>query len=56
MPNATNYIATLVASVNVIYERDLNLRLVVGTTFFRVSTTPDPYAQSSTGNADGPKL
>ncbi len=56
VPNVTNYIATLVASVNVIYERDLNLRLVVGTTFFRVSTTPDPYAQSSTGNADGPKL
>ncbi|MCM3875474.1 MAG: zinc-dependent metalloprotease, partial [Thermoanaerobaculia bacterium] len=54
--NVTNYIATLVASVNVIYERDLNLRLLVGTTFFRVSTTPDPWTLSGTGNADGPKL
>jgi Metallo-peptidase family M12 len=54
--NATNYIASLVASINVIYERDLNLRLVQGTTFYRVSTTPDPWLQSGTGNADGAKL
>ena len=30
--SATSYIATLVASINVMYERDLNLRLLVGTT------------------------
>ena len=55
--NVTNYIATLVASVNMIYERDLNLRLVVGTTFLRVSTTTDPFTRrAGTGNADGPKL
>jgi len=56
VPNLTNYIATLVASVNVMYERDLNLRLLVGTTLFRISTTPDPWAQSGTGNADSAKL
>ncbi len=56
VPSVTNYVATLVASVNVIYERDLNLRLLVGTTFFRVSTTPDPWAQSGTGAADDLKL
>ncbi len=54
--NVTNYIATLVASVNVIYERDLDLRLLVGTTFLRVSTTPDPWSQAGTGNADSAKL
>lgn len=54
--SVTNYIASLVASVNVIYERDLNLRLLVGTTLFRVSTTPDPWNQSGTGNADAAKL
>ncbi|HSB63124.1 MAG TPA: M12 family metallo-peptidase [Thermoanaerobaculia bacterium] len=41
--NATNYIAQLIASINVMYERDLNLRLLQGTTFLR--TTADPYAQ-----------
>lgn len=41
--NATNYIATLLASINVMYERDLNLRLLQGTTFLR--TTTDPYVQ-----------
>ncbi len=52
VPGVTDYVATLVASVNVIYERDLDLRLLVGTTFLHVSTTPDPWTQSSTGNAD----
>jgi hypothetical protein len=53
---ATDYVASLVASINVIYERDLNLRLLQGTTFYRVSSTPDPYNQSGTGNADSAKL
>jgi metallopeptidase family M12-like protein/IPT/TIG domain-containing protein len=38
---AANYIASLFAQMNVIYERDLLVRLLVGTTFLR--TTPDPY-------------
>lgn len=37
---ATNYIASLFAQMNVIYERDLLVRLLVGTTFLRTS---DPY-------------
>jgi hypothetical protein len=53
---ATNYLASLVAAIDVMYERDLSIRLVQGTTFLRVSTTADPYAQSGTGAADGNKL
>ncbi|HBL30293.1 MAG TPA: hypothetical protein DD490_25955, partial [Acidobacteria bacterium] len=41
--SATNYLAALFAALNVIYERDLNIRLLQGTTFLRVSTTADPY-------------
>ena len=52
----TNYIANLFAQMNVIYERDLSLRLLQGYTILRVSTTADPWAQSGTGNADGAKL
>jgi len=48
---ATNYIADLMAAMNVMYERDLNVRLVQGTTFLRVSTTPDPYTVQDSGGA-----
>jgi hypothetical protein len=41
---ATSYIASLFASMNVIYERDLLVRLLQGTTFLR--TTTDPYDSS----------
>lgn len=54
--NATNYIVSLVALMSVIYERDLQVRLLQGTTTLRVSTTADPYLQSGTGNADSAKL
>lgn len=47
--NATNYVAALIAALNVIYERDLNIRLLQGTTFLRVSTTPDPYTVTGSG-------
>jgi hypothetical protein len=53
--NASNYIAQLVAAMNVFYERDLLVRLVQGTTFLRVSTTPDPWTGGS-GAADLSKL
>lgn len=43
---ATNYIASLFASMSVIYERDLLVRLLQGTTYLR--SAPDPY--SSTGS------
>ena len=51
LANATNYIATLVANINVMYERDLNLRLVVGTTFLRVGS--DPWTQTGSGRERG---
>ena len=54
--SATDYIATLVALMSVIYERDLEVRLLQGTTILRPSTTADPYLQSGTGNADSAKL
>jgi hypothetical protein len=53
---AANYIASLIALMSVIYERDLEVRFLQGTTTLRVSTTPDPYLQSGTGNADSAKL
>jgi hypothetical protein len=54
--NATSYIASLFALITAAYERDLQVRLLQGTTFLRVSTTPDPYQQSGTGSADSDKL
>jgi hypothetical protein len=54
--NAANYIASLFALMTIIYERDLQVRVLQGTTTLRVSTTADPYAQSGTGNADTAKL
>ncbi|MGQ0798493.1 MAG: M12 family metallo-peptidase [Pseudomarimonas sp.] len=41
--SATNYFAQLFASMNVIYERDLALTLLQGTTILRTSGTPDPW-------------
>ena len=41
----TSYIANLIASMSVMYERDLLVRLQQGTTFLRVSSTPDAYNQ-----------
>jgi hypothetical protein len=53
---ATNYIASLIASMTVIYERDALVRLLQGTTFLRVSTIADPYNDTSSGNASVSKL
>jgi hypothetical protein len=51
--SATNYIASLIAAMNVMYERDLLVRLVQGFTILRPSPggnptdyTTDPYSQS----------
>ncbi|HEY0782179.1 MAG TPA: M12 family metallo-peptidase, partial [Thermoanaerobaculia bacterium] len=49
--SATNYVASLFAAMNVMYERDLQVRLLQGTTFLRVSTTADPYSQPTNGGA-----
>ncbi len=44
---ANNYIATLFAGMNVFFERDLALRLTLGTVILRPSGTPDPYPSTS---------
>lgn len=51
--SATNWIADLFATMNVMYERDLDVMLQQGTTILR--TTADPYAQNATP-ADGNDL
>jgi uncharacterized repeat protein (TIGR01451 family) len=43
--SATTYIASLVAGMNVIYERDLFVRLLQGHTILRLSTAADPWTQ-----------
>jgi hypothetical protein len=53
---ATNYIASLFANMNVMYERDLQVRLLQGFTILRPSTAADPYAASSPNAADGNSL
>ena len=53
---ANNYLASLIASMSAIYERDLLVRLLQGTTTLRFSTTADPYVQNSNGNASGAEL
>ncbi len=47
---ASNYIASLFAQMNVIYERDLLVRLLQGTTFLR--TSADPYTVNDTAPYD----
>lgn len=56
--NANNYVGQLLTAMNVMYERDLKVRLLQGTTFFRVSTTPDPYSAgpAAGGNAQSSQL
>ncbi|MCU0754782.1 MAG: zinc-dependent metalloprotease [Xanthomonadales bacterium] len=52
---ATNYLAQLFAGLNVVYERDLDLTLLQGTTILRPSANPDPYA-SPIGTDTGVQL
>jgi hypothetical protein len=47
-PTAQNYIASLLGVINVMYERDLLVRLVQGTTFLR---HVDTYVQGNGGGA-----
>ncbi len=54
--SATNYVAQLITGMNVMYERDLNVRLLQGVTFLRISSQPDPYNQAAAGAADNNKL
>jgi hypothetical protein len=54
--NATNYIASLFAQINVMYERDLAVQLLVGTTILRVGAASDPYTVGSSGYASPSQL
>lgn len=55
---ATNYVASLFAQMNAIYQRDLLVRLVQGTTYLR--TAPDPWtvndAPPYSDDSNGQKL
>jgi hypothetical protein len=51
---AGNYVASLIAQMNVIYQRDLLIQLVQGTTFLRVGS--DPWTQPGTGGANANQL
>ena len=51
--SATNYIAGLFTAMNVIYERDLQVRLLQGLTILRPSTTADSYSQLPGSGACG---
>ena len=42
---ATSYLASLVAGMNVIYERDLFVRLLQGHTILRLSSAADPWTE-----------
>jgi hypothetical protein len=53
---ATNYIASLIAQMNVMYQRDLLIQLVQGTTFLRVGVNNDPWTQPATGGANFDQL
>jgi len=51
---AADWIADLFVTMNVMYERDLNVTLLQGTTMLR--TAPDPYSQDGVPAADRPDL
>ena len=46
--SATNWIAGMFNTMNVMYERDLNVQLLIGTTILRTSLATDPYTGFST--------
>lgn len=52
---ATTYFAALFVSLNLVYERDLDLTLQQGTTILRPSAQPDPYP-SAIGSDIGDQL
>lgn len=52
---ATDYIADLFNEMNVMYERDVLLRLLIGDTFFRLDTdSPPTYDDDPFNNTDSP--
>ena len=52
---ATDYIADLFNEMNIMYERDLDLRLLIGDTFLRLDTdNPPTYDDDPFNNTDSP--
>lgn len=52
---ATDYIADLFNEMNIMYERDLDLRLLIGDTFLRLDTdNPPTYDDDPFSNTDSP--
>jgi hypothetical protein len=51
---AVDYIADLIAAMNVMYSRDLDITLIQGTTFLR--TGSDPYSANSGSSASSTEL
>jgi hypothetical protein len=51
---ATDYIAMMFAEINVMYERDLQTDLLIGTTILRTTAAGDPYIQGPSGGAASP--
>ena len=51
---AADYVADLIAAMNVMYSRDLNVTLIQGTTYLR--TGSDPYSANSGGGASSSEL
>ena len=55
--DATNWIASMFNTINTMYESNLQVQLLLGTTILRTSSASDPYAGfSQTTNADQTKL
>jgi hypothetical protein len=53
---ATNYIASLFAATNVMYERDAQVQLLVGDTILRTSAAADPYTVNPNSDANADEL
>jgi hypothetical protein len=51
---AADYVADLIAAMNVMYSRDLDVTLIQGTTYLR--TGSDPYSANSGGSASSAEL
>lgn len=53
---ATNWIASMFNTMNTMYETDLQVQLLIGTTILRTSAAGDPYVTLSSGAANGTDL
>jgi hypothetical protein len=54
--DATNWIAGMFNTMNAMYENDLQVQLLIGTTILRTNSASDPYKNFAQGVADSTKL